>query len=327
MIYSPNFLAQVASSPFADEVKKGVITIDNSSSSQWFSCFAAGLYSGALKRMNARSRSPLAFGGAVHAGLESFFRGEQDWRGRALADAAITELDSLGDPRRNTNKLMDLMESYCLEYSRNPSMQFDILTIDGKPAVEKSFVVPLGKVSFDAQTLTNLQAREVNINWSGKLDLLTKYEGALCMVDHKTTSVMGEKFIDDKIRSTQMLGYTYAARFLARELFDNMPVYGARINALASRSAGYEFKIFDIPYPDWKVKEWQEETLGAIKALITQLDIFLSTGMAIPTREHCVTKYGKCAYFDVCDAAPQMRDRIIFDDDYFFKSDWSPLNE
>lgn len=327
MIYSPQFLAAVASSPFVDEIEKGEVTIDNSTSSQWFSCFAAGLYSGALKRMNARSRSPLAFGGAVHAGLESYFRGEAEWRDRALADAAMTELDSLGDPRRNTSKLLDLLESYTLEYSRNPSMQFDILTIDGKPAVEKSFVVPLGQVLLEGTQLKTFVPSAVQVNWSGKLDILAKYEGALAMVDHKTTSVMGEKFVDDKIRSTQMLGYTYAARFLSRELFGGIPVFGARINALASRSAGYEFKIFDIPYPDWKVSEWQQETLAAIKALIVQLDLFLSNGLAVPTREHCVTKYGKCSYFDVCDAAPQMRDRIIFDDDYFFKSDWSPLGE
>lgn len=325
MIFSPAFLAHVANSSFLADIKRGEITVDNSTSSQWFSCFAAGVYSGALRRMNARSRSPLAFGGAVHAGLESFFRGETEWRDRALADAAISELDSLGDPRRNTSKLLDLLESYTLEYSRNPSMQFNILTIDGKPAVEKSFVVPLGVIDFLEPNQWNLST--LRINWSGKLDILAEYEGALAMVDHKTTSVMGEKFVDDKVRSTQMLGYTYAARFLSRELFNGMPVFGARINALASRSAGYEFKIFDIPFPDWKVSEWQQETLAAIKALVVQLNLFLSTGLAVPTREHCVTKYGKCAYFDVCDAAPQMRDRIIFDDDYFFVSNWSPLNE
>lgn len=326
MIYSQKFLSEVASSKFVEEIKSSVITIDNSTSAQWFSCFAAGLYSGALRRMTARSRSPLAFGGAVHAGLEAYFKEDYKWRDLALADAAVSELDSLGDPRRNTTKLLDLLESYTLEYSRNPSMQFDILTIDGKPAVEKSFVVPLGTIDLGDDWEHPWIPRLIQINWSGKLDLLTKYDGALAMVDHKTTTVIGEKFIDDKTRSTQMLGYTYAARYFSDVLFGGMPVFGARINALAQRSSGYEFRTFDIPYPDWKVKEWQEETLAAMKSLIVQLDLFMASGLAVPTREHCVTKYGKCAYFDVCDAAPQMRDRIIFDDDYFFVSDWSPLD-
>lgn len=323
MIFSPLFLSHVAKSKFVESLRSGTIVIDNSESSQWFSCFQAGLFAGALKRMNARSRSPLAFGGAVHVGLETYFRGSPSWRDAALADAAMTELDSLGDPRRNSNKVIDLLESYFLEYERNPSMQFAILSINGQPAVEKSFVVPLGTltITFEGKTY------EVQVMWAGKLDLLERYEGALAMVDHKTTTVMGEKFLDDKQRSTQMLGYTYAARYLSRELFDNMPVFGARINALAMRSSGYEFKQFDLPFPDWKVSEWQQECLGAIGHLVRQLDQFMASGLAVPTREHCVTKYGKCAYFDICDSNPMTRDRITFDDSYFFQSDWSPLNE
>jgi len=138
---------------------------------------------------------------------------------------------------------------------------------------------------------------------------------------------MGERFLDDKLRSSQMLGYTYAAKYLSEHLFGGLPVYGVRINALAMRSSGYEFKQFDIPYPDWKLAEWQTATIAAIRSLVLQLDAFLASGVALPTREHCVTKYGKCPYFDVCDSVPMMRDRMIFDDSYFFVSDWSPLNE
>lgn len=329
MNFSPHFLSQVASSKFVENIKKGTLIIDNSEYTQWDSCFTQGLYNGALRRVGARSRAPLAFGGAVHAGLDGFFSGKEDWRGLALADAATTELDSLGDPKRNTDKLMNLLESYTLEYSRNPSMQFELLSIDGKPAVEQSFIVPLGKIEFvsGSTEIYGNQDTELQINWSGKIDLLTRYEGAIAPVDHKTTSVMGEKFVDDKVRSSQMLGYVYAARYLSEHIFGGLPVFGTRINALAMRSAGFEFKQFDIPYPEWKVKEWQEETLQSVRFLVEQLDHFLSTGKSAPTREHCVTKYGKCAYFDVCDSVPTMRDRMIFDDSYFFVSNWSPLNE
>lgn len=324
MIFSPLFLQRVAESNFVKQIKDGTLTIDNSEFSTWGSCFTMGLYNGALRRVNARSRTPLAFGGAVHTGLESFLRGESDWRDRALADAAVTGLDSMGDPKRNSDKLTDLLDAYTLEYSRMRSMQFDILAIDGKPAVERPFVVPLGEtgpVQFDGG-LSNIR-----VMWSGKIDLLTKFEGAIAPVDHKTTTIMGDKFIDDKVRSSQMLGYTYAARYFAATLFEGAAVFGVRINALAMRSAGFEFKLFDIPYPDWKVAEWQAETLGVIRQLVEQLGRFLATGVSLPTREHCVTKYGKCPYFDVCDSVPSMRDRMVFDDSYFFVSDWSPLND
>ncbi len=324
MIFTSHFLAQVAASDFVKQINEGTLTIDNSSFSTWGSCFTMGLYNGGLKRVSARSRTPLAFGGAVHAGLEAFFRGEADWRDQALAYAAVENLDSMGDPKRNTNKLIDLLEAYTLEYTRMRSMQFDITKIDGKLAVETPFCVPLGEtgpVSFGNATTS------LRVMWSGKIDILSNYEGAIAPVDHKTTTVMGDKFIDDKIRSSQMLGYTYAARYFSDSLFGGKPVFGARINALAMRSTGFEFKLFDIPYPDWKVAEWQAETLGTIRSLVEQLGRFLATGISLPTREHCVTKYGKCPYYDVCDSIPQMRDRMIFDDSYYYVSDWSPLND
>lgn len=329
MNFTPHFLSQVAASKFAAQLDTDTITIDNSEYSTWDSCFVAGCYSGGLRRMNVRSRSPLAFGGAVHAGLDAFFKvfhakEDLNWRATALADADKTQLDALGDSRRNKARLLDILESYTLEYSRKKSMQFDILSLNGKLCVEQSFVIPLGTITIRTQ---KWGIKTINILWAGKIDLLTRYEGALTFVDHKTTTVMGERFVDDKVRSSQMLGYTYAARYLSRSLFNDMPVYGGRINALAMRSAGYEFKTFDIPYPDWKVAEWQKETLLSITYLVEQLDHFLITGIASPTREHCVTKYGQCSYFDVCDTPPAMRDRMLFNEDYFYVSDWSPLSE
>lgn len=323
MIYSPQFIDAVARSNFVDQIRKGVLTIDNSEYSQWDSCFAMGLYGGALRRVGARSKAPLAFGGAVHAGLDAYLKGSDKWRDAALADAAVTELDALGDPKRNTTKLLDLLESYFLMYSRDRNMQFDILSLDGKPCVEQSFAVPLGEVQVEFEGTKKL----LQVIWCGKIDLLTRYDRAIAPVDHKTTTVMGEKFVDDKQRSSQMLGYTYAARYLSNELFGGMPIFGVRINALAMRTAGYEFKTFDIPYPEYKVAEWQQETLASVGDLIFELDRFLSKGIALPTREHCVTKYGKCPYFDVCDSPSMMRDRMIFDDSYYFVSKWSPLND
>lgn len=333
MKYTEHFVRQIATSKFVEQIGKGIVQIDNSEYITWDGCFAMGLYNGGLKRVSARSRSPLAFGGAVHQGLDTFLRyfGKMDYgelvglsMNKAMADAAVTKLDALGDPKRNTNKLQNILESYFLEYSRVPHMQFDILELDGNRVVEQSFTVPLGKVVVHTKTWGTV---EIEIIWMGKIDALTRFEGAISPADHKTTTVMGEKFVDDKVRSSQFLGYTFAARWLSQHLFDGKPIYGCRINALAMRATGFEFKIFDIPYPDWKVAEWQAETIRAIGELITSVDNFLQTGTVVPTREHCVTKYGKCSYFDVCDAHPTMRDRIIFDDSYFFVTDWSPLNE
>lgn len=322
MNFSPLFLQRVAQSSFVKQLEQGTLTIDNSEYSNWDACFAKGLYAGALKRVGARSRTPLAFGGAVHAGIDQFLKGNPKWMDAALADAAVTELDSMGDPKRNTTTLQNLLHSYTLEYQRRPDLRFKILNIDGEACIEKSFVVPLGSIGVNFQGCQH----HLDILWAGKMDLLTDYEGSIAPVDHKTTSMLGERFTDDKQRSSQMLGYTFAAKYFSEQLFKSKPVFGVRINALHSSAKGFEFKIFDIPINEWKVAEWQQETLAGVGQLVKQLDSFLRDGAASPTRECCVTKYGKCAYFDVCDSPVSMRDRFIFDDSYFYESKWSPLD-
>jgi len=312
-------------SKFMENLRNGVVQMDNSEFSYWDGCFNSGLYYGMLKRVPSRSRAPLAFGAAVHTGLEAFFLGRETWLAEALATAAQEELDEMGDPKRNTRVLENLLTSYIMEYSRHRDMTFNIINVGLAKGVEKSFTVPLGSTQVSTQNFGGDIA--IDILWDGKIDLITDYEQAIWPVDHKTTTVMGEKFVDDKVRSSQMLGYTYATRYLSKTLLNDRPVGGCRINALAMRSAGFEFKVFDIPYADWKVAEWQQETIQAVHDMVAKIDRFISTGEAAPTRQHCVTKYGKCPYFDVCDTTPNMRDRFIFDENFFYVSDWSPLGE
>lgn len=342
MQYTPHFVEQVRQSKFFKNLQAGVLEIDNSTFTQWDGCFASGIYNGVLRRVNARSRSALAFGSCVHQGLETYLKlrycpaispaccNHSHFVPRALEaafnEAAKTQLDSLGDPKRNTRILETLLRSYLMEYDRKADMRFNIPLIDGLPAVERSFSVPLGTLVVDRLRNINSPAN-IQVMWQGKMDLIDEADGKIWPVDHKTTSVMGEKFIDDKERSSQMLGYTYACKWLSDSVFGGKPVGGVRINALAQRTGGFEFKLFTIPYSDWQVAEFQGEILLKLARLVRELDEFISTGELAPTRSHCVTKYGKCAYFDVCNRLPVMRDRTIFDDSYFEVSNWSPLGE
>jgi hypothetical protein len=323
MKFSETYLQAVRDSQFIKRLQAGIIEMDNSEFVHHVGCFVSGMNYAALRRVSARSRSPLAYGSAVHIGLENYFRGNAKYLDLAQEEAAKVKLDEMNDPFRNTTRLDMLLRSYVLEYERLRGMQFDIIALDGQPMVEQSFSMPLGELG-SVQTVT-WGALDISVLWTGKIDLLTLYNDYITPVDHKTTSVMGEKFVDDKIRSTQMLGYTFASRYFSKKLFHDKEVFGTRINALASRSKGFDFKVFDIPYPAWKVDEWVQEALLQLRDMVTKIDRFVQDGVATPIREHCVTKYGRCSYFDACDALPTMRDRYIFDDDYFYVSDWSPL--
>lgn len=329
MQFTDHFMSLVKASDFVTQLETGVIQMDNSTFTQWDGCFVAGLYNGVLRKVSTRSKAPLAFGSAVHAGIETYLvNGFQveDALAVAFAKACEEHLDEMGDAKRNTRTLESLLRSYFLEYSRRPAMRFTPMVHAGKPLVEASFAVPLGNV-----TIANLPGRsaplQVSVIWTGKIDIVSDYEGMIAPVDHKTTSIMGEKFVDDKERSSQMLGYAFASRYLSNTLFGGKPVYGVRINALAQRTGGFEFKTFNIPYSEWQIAEWQDETLLAFEHLVRRIYSFLETGVASPTRGHCVTKYGKCSYFDACSLMPRMREAMLQDSSYYETSTWSPLND
>jgi hypothetical protein len=218
------------------------------------------------------------------------------------------------DSKRTTSKACEMLESY-IHHCVITGKKIVPIELDGHKMVEQSFGFPLGEV--------DTQLGVIQVVWSGVMDVLEHYNNAVWVLDHKTTSMMGEKFVDDKVRSNQVAGYVWAARKMLATL--DRRVEGARINALCHRLKDYEFKTFEIPMHQWKIDEWQQETLVACLNIVDGVAAIL-TGKAtlLPNRECCVTKYGKCPYFDVCDAHENLRERMILDNGFFKDNEWNP---
>lgn len=331
-MYLPKTLIDKIST--SDLVKKlfdeGALEWDNSTFTNWQACFVKGLFFTGLRRVSASQQAPLRFGSAVHEGIAYRLTGHTDDEAyqKALEVATKNDLDGCLDVRRNRKTLVSLLSSYFMHCDIN-NCWITPVVVNGTPVVEQGFMFPLGTVSLGG--LKFFPRSDFKIVWKGKLDVLERYQGELWINDHKTTTVMGEKFIDDKVRSSQMLGYTWAARRLA-EVF-NEPIKGVRINALAMRSTGFEFKSFSIPYSDMTIDAWQSETLAACGNQIRFLDELLSRRadepltLVVPNRECCVTKYGRCSYFDVCECVPRMMAQYIGDNTLFTDNTWDPLSE
>lgn len=300
------------------------IQMDNTEFVDWNGCFVKGLYSGGLRKIPAYGVAPLIFGAAVHTGLKHLMLGDsvETVHETSQADATVNNLDTLLDPRRNSNTLRLLLDSYIAHINIMTDERLVPVEINGTRVVEQTFSFPIGTLHFKAGELL-LEEVDITVWWSGILDLLSYYRNEIWVVDHKTTSVMGEKFVDDKLRSSQMLGYTYIGRLFEKQL--SKPIRGVLINALALRKNDFEFKLFPLPMAQWKIDEWQHETLHAIRSLILDLVDFLSTGEAVPIREHCVTKYGKCKYFDLCENVPMVRERMLQDENFFTDNKWHPI--
>jgi hypothetical protein len=325
MKFTTRIVDLLAASTFINRLKvERRVQMDNTEFIDWNSCWVKGMYSGGLRRIPTSGAAPLLFGQAVHTGLKwHLLKKDMPFvLESALADATMSQLNMLCDPRRNTDKLHELLVSYDQHVKIVPSERLVPVELNGEPIVEQTFSFPLGTIHFKAGELLD-EPCDIEVWWSGIIDALIHYCNELWVCDHKTTTVMGEKFADDKLRSSQMLGYTHIGRLFEQRL--GKQVRGVLINALALRQNDFEFRHFAIPMAQWKIDEWHSETMIAVKNIIRNTVEFLSSGEAAPIREHCVTKYGKCKFFDLCESVPQVRERQLFDENLFKENPWHPI--
>lgn len=297
-------------------IKDKVFMIDSSEFGYWSNCFARGLFTGGVRRVSAGLQSALLFGGAVHKGLARHYKGGtlEEAIGDTRVEAVKTQLDMCLDEKRTTSKAVQMVESY-IHHETVMGKPLLPLELNGVRMVEENFALPFG-------TISSTHFGIINVVWSGIIDLFVIDGNNLWIADHKTTSMMGEKFVDDKIRSNQVPGYVWVGRELTKFLDKSLD--GAIINALCHRSGGFEFKRFKLPYQQWKIDEWRVQTLQRCQSIVEGIGDLFAGGTISVNREACVTKYGKCPFFEICDTLPLLRDKILFNDDFFKHNDWNP---
>lgn len=303
-------------------MQAGEVCFDNSGFSQWDACNVKGLFGTVLRKQPTKGRVPLVFGGAVHAGLEYLMKGGSMEKAcqLALENATKNNLDACADERRNASSLVSLLEGYAMDY-RLRHKKFEVIYAGMED--------PLVECSFKEELMTFDNCRPVKICWTGLFDALVYYggdESGIWVLDHKTTSVMGPQFTADKERSSQFLGYVWAARRIAKSL-GLPPIRGVLINAIALRSRGFDYQVFELPFNDWQIEEWEEDIKGRIRQKLGELLLVYAGNQVLPNREACVSKYGKCQFFDICQAHPRTREGLLNDTTRFETSTWSPLNE
>jgi hypothetical protein len=305
-------------------LEEGELVIDNSSFEALTQCDVKGFVELFLKKKAARGASALIFGGAFHKAMETFYRGasEEDSLKAALEEAEAKDLNGLEDPKRHLGSLQELIRFYFMDEKLRKDKLVPI-NLGSEPFVEKSFAFYLGDIEITSGTAL----RKVRVIWSGRIDLVVERQGGIYPVDHKTTSIMGPQFADDKLRSSQMLGYAWATtRFLA-SVGDPRPFHGMLINAVCMRSKGFERQLYVLPYTMWQLEQWQLETLVILQTTLSRLLHTLGNCFLCPCRTSCVTKYGKCSHFDLCQLGPDASERLVLDEAFYEDDTWSPLKE
>lgn len=322
-------------------------SIDNSSSERFTTCSRSAEYYIVRRREVAAPAPALAFGKAVHSGLEIKYKYELTpavkQRQLELVTKAFQDNPVPEDDHRTLDRAMDVIEKYDKKY---PVELFDVAThpLTLEPCVEMKFELPLGKIEVNdwipVWTTLNInddqlklrwngetQQHEVYISsiyvlWTGRIDMIVRMDGLLWVLDHKTTQMMGPQFFEDFKLSNQTVGYAWAAQQIME-----LPIAGLILNALCVRKptktgTPTEFERRRFLYDQEQIHEWHENML----VLVSDFIHHLARGYFPMETKWCFGKYGRCQYHDVCCAPAKNRDELLGSND-FKDVTWNPLND
>lgn len=294
----------------------GVLYIDNSSMELFTTCPRQAYYYVIRKLELNRDRIALSFGEAFHAVLEHLYRTygtsfrTRDQDAEILRFAESLRLDTPEDDYRTIPYLVNAVDRYLTQY---PGEGFSIVSLHGQPAVELPFAYPLG-------TIDSPIFGQVQIVWTGKIDLVYKSQGRNGIFDHKTTSMLGPQYFAEFEIAHQMYGYAAATEFITGE-----PVHEITINALGCRKptrtgVAYEFSRHIIPISRALLSEWHDDCLQIVSNFIA----YAEDGRYPRHTKWCVGKYGPCQYRSICTLDPSVRESALATTE-FRPVTWSPL--
>lgn len=301
----------------------GVMRIDNSSLEHFTTCARSAEYYLLNNRQLNRSKSALNFGSAIHECLELLYTAPEGTSHADLINQAKQVIDQTpapddADDFRTPQRALDTFISYLAVNEFEP---FTVAkTPEGKPLIELYFEIPLGSVEFLSE-FNGKQHTHVDVVWSGRIDAIIEMDNKLWIMDHKTTTILGENFFADFLNSQQTIGYTWAAQQLIGK-----PIEGLYLNAIAIRKqtkTGTPFEVHRkrFPYEQERIEEWTHNTLTLVSDFLSHYD---RKFFPMETK-WCVGKYGKCPYFDVC-TLPKSQRASMLASNFYRDVTWTPKN-
>jgi hypothetical protein len=300
-----------------------ILRIDNSTLETFQACSRASEFQ-CIERRQKQPSAALAFGGAIHEGLEVLYRDGFVNLPRAIV-ACQTALDRVKfrdpDEWRTPACAEETLRRYVDTYqSHDPICP---IVSDGQLFIEQPFSLTIGEVTLNAHIAKlDLFVRKLTILWSGRIDIAAHYGDANAyVVDHKTTSMGGVTFFGDFMLSQQMVGYNWALR----KMLPQHNIVGTVVNAIIQRKPSKTGKSLEFSrqvyfHADWHVDEWKRDVLSEIERFLS----CLVDGYFPKATKWCFGKYGQCPYHDVCTLPPHQRE-IMLNSSEYVNVTWSPL--
>ena len=175
--------------------------------------------------------------------------------------------------------------------------------IDGKPAVEFTFAIPIPGV-FHPET-------GEPILYTGRFDMLAEYQNALFVDDEKTSSYLGDSWIASWDLNSQMTGYCWASRSYG------FNVQGAIVRGIGILKSETKFLLSLQRRSEWMIERWQNQLR---KDLLRAIDMWKRDDWDMALDDAC-SSYNGCQFKEACLAKNEQK---ILDNEYEIRH-WDPL--
>lgn len=250
--------------------------------------------------------------GAVYAvGLEvarMAYWGANATQEQALALATRKMIEAWGDyePPEGHVKTLDRMLGALIYYFDVFGWKTDHMQpymLDGKPAVEFSFTLPIPG--------TRHPTTGAPVLYTGRFDMLGLYNNQLFVEDDKTTKQLGPTWGKNWTHRSQFTGYCWGAREFGH------PVAGAIIRGISILKTKYGHAESLQFRPDWMIQRWLEQLRRDVDRMVE----CWKTGYWSYDLDTACTHYGGCMFQDTC--SQQNEQKVL--DNYFVQRVWDPV--
>ena len=316
----------------------GCLFIDNSG---WVesmaTCHRFLEYRSLYGRIPTGEKPSLTFGSAVHLGLEYRYK---HYRNKPVDEEYYNQVSALimneynehpapMDDWRTANWCLSLLRKYNEKYQQE---DFNLLENEkGEVMVELAFALPLYTYNGSQGTIP--------IIYTGRIDLPVSLDGQVYVLDHKTTSMLGQTFFDGKRMSSQQRGYAWAfqqltgqkvAGFIVNAIRTKEPPKYVTEGKESSRSgktmnpaAWWQESFLRERYvlEENALVEWKENVIDLVEEFMWHY----SRGYMPMKTEWCV-RYGLCQYYDVC-RLPKADRGFMLSSGMYTENTWSPLKQ
>lgn len=243
------------------EIGKFPAAIDNTMRKQWSACHRA-FGNKFIQHWRPRHKSVhLHAGGAFAKGIETARKAfhvdghSEDYSialGWAASQAEYGDYVPLFDTPKTKWRVGEAVIDYFDQYQL-PNDPVQPHTHAGKKCIEMSFAIPLPIDNPDTGA---------PLLYVGRYDMIGEFNGALYVVDEKTTSRLGPTWEAQWDLDSQFMSYCWAARQMG------YPVAGAIIRGISFLKDSYGHAQVPVYHPEVKTSRWLEQMLRDVKQMI-----------------------------------------------------------